>query len=351
MNLQDELRITGGSGLGVIEVKLPPKKRGRQRNPSIDLGSGGIFKIKPDTGCWVSQSYWQEEIRKLLEQLSLILKQSFELLNSSRFSLKDMIMLPIRQALEISGTIICFDAIEMMNNPAFRKWFTMSSLPNQPMFHNITLLIGSGVIRPENTDITFAILPTPTFPSVMFLTRSVEGRKYLASFPSIFHGARLASPCIRPRESWGKEPFPTIDTENWFPLFSGSLPSIGNCTVAASYGRGTNEGATIDTGMEMGFMPFHGSEILFSLHNANITWSQLDVQQGIPQVQGKCLECPRPICIFDEPSVNGRLSSRELTKERNQDIIRRYEAGEKICDIARLHGVDENTVRRAIRGR
>ena len=53
MNLQDEL-IIGGSGLGVIEVKLFPKKRGKQRNPIIDLGTGGIFKIKPDAGCWVA---------------------------------------------------------------------------------------------------------------------------------------------------------------------------------------------------------------------------------------------------------------------------------------------------------
>ena len=313
----------------------------RVRYSKIDLDH---FNIPPDNGCWVSQSYQQEEIRKLLEQLSLILKQGFKLLNSPRFSLKDMIMLPTRQPHEISETIVVFDAIEMMNNPAFRKWFTMRNLPNQPMFHNITSLIGSGVIRLVNIDIAFAVFPTPTFPSMMILTWSEEGRKYLARIPSIFHGTGSASTTCGSRGLLRPDCFPTIDTKGWLPLFSSGLPCIGNCTVAASYGFGTNEGATIDTRMKMGFMPFQPSEILFGLHNAIVTWSQLDVKQGIPQVQGTCLECPRETCIEDEPPVvKGRLPHMESVARRDA-VLRRYVSGESVTAISKAMAVKYNTV-------
>ena len=59
-----------------------------------------------------------------------------------------------------------------------------------------------------------------------------------------------------------------------------------------------------------------------------------------------CLDCPFPQCLYDEPG--GR--QRWLKELRNKEIIRLFEAGRKVRELAVMFDVSERTVQRAIKG-
>lgn len=60
-----------------------------------------------------------------------------------------------------------------------------------------------------------------------------------------------------------------------------------------------------------------------------------------------CLSCPFPRCRYDEPGGVAAL----LRAARDEAILRSYEAGRSIDEIARAHGVSRRTVFRVLSAR
>ena len=59
-----------------------------------------------------------------------------------------------------------------------------------------------------------------------------------------------------------------------------------------------------------------------------------------------CLACPFPQCLYDEP----RGGQRWLKDRRNQEIIRLFNGGWKVSELAPLFGVSQRTIQRSLSG-
>lgn len=59
-----------------------------------------------------------------------------------------------------------------------------------------------------------------------------------------------------------------------------------------------------------------------------------------------CLNCPFPICIYDEPGGKQRL----LKKQRDGEMVRLFrDAGKGVKELASIFGVSQRTVQRALK--
>lgn len=76
-----------------------------------------------------------------LDELRLLSKKSFELLNTFRFSLQHLIMFTQRQAYKVLRTVIGFDAVKMVHNPSLGQKLPVQFLPNQYMLADVWMLL------------------------------------------------------------------------------------------------------------------------------------------------------------------------------------------------------------------
>jgi len=59
-----------------------------------------------------------------------------------------------------------------------------------------------------------------------------------------------------------------------------------------------------------------------------------------------CLNCPLPKCILDE---SGRIARAEK-RTRDEKIRQRFKDGESTADLAKVFGVSQRIIQRAVRG-
>ena len=97
-----------------------------------------------------------------LNQLPLPRDDGFKFLNAFGFSSKNEIMLLARQALQVLWSVVAWNTIQVMNNPAFWKGLVMSLFPNNNMFKHIACPICPWVVKSTNLKITSSrIYPAP----------------------------------------------------------------------------------------------------------------------------------------------------------------------------------------------
>ena len=84
----------------------------------------------------------------------MLFKKSLKFLNALGFSLKDKIMLFVRQTHKIARAVIVFNAVKMMNYPSFWQKLIVCFLPNKDMLSNIVSPVGSGMVRSIDNNIT-----------------------------------------------------------------------------------------------------------------------------------------------------------------------------------------------------
>ena len=58
-----------------------------------------------------------------------------------------------------------------------------------------------------------------------------------------------------------------------------------------------------------------------------------------------CLNCPLPVCIYDEP----RGRQHWLKKQRDRELVRLFEKGKEVKELALMFGISQRTVQRALK--
>lgn len=290
-----------------------------------------------DTGCEFVPSTEELQLKAKgeLKELLLSVKQGFQLLNTTGFGFQDKEMFSIRQALQIYRMVIILNSIEMMNNPTFRQWLTMSLFPNEDMFSHISIVHSSRVFRVVGMDIATTIFNLASFPIVMVFSLSEKSREDFTSFPSPFHIARATANCSTINN------FPAINTKCWRFLFSKQLPHLGSCAFYAPDSVPRTKLSAINAGMFMGLLP-----ILFTVHNNIITDFHLNVNLLISQMQGGCLNCPLPECLED--SQEEKRNTYGKVAERRYLILDLAKKGKGTSEIAHELNISERTVYRAL---
>lgn len=151
------------------------------------------------------EEYLQYQQNLGLKKLMLIIEQSFKLLDTLGFCLKDKAMFFIWQGYKVTRTVIIRYAIQMVNNPTRRQWFIINLLPYKNMLPNIFVLVCSWMVRVVNFNIT-ALLDYPSpFPSsgmkdkTTLETISLVGRSKFATINTIIgmirHPSFMCSIC------------------------------------------------------------------------------------------------------------------------------------------------------------
>ena len=169
-------------------------------------------------------------------------------------------MLPIRQAFQVLRAVVVFPSIEMVDNPAFGNWLSVSFFPDKDMLTDIPIPICSMVSGPMNKDIPRTSYPT-TFPIMMF-SFPLNQICYFASHPSSFLLATLTS--------LGKPPtnrVATINTE-----FRLDCPSGFMSTIRTSARPFLHQLTTVKPGMLGLFLIFY----LCLVHIIIITYTYLN---------------------------------------------------------------------------
>jgi len=120
----------------------------------------------------------------------LIIKQSLKLLYSLSLSLKDKVVLLVRQGYQIARSIIVLNSVKVMNNPAFRQRFAVSFFPYKDMLKDVATFISSRMVWFKNTNITPCSASqsnSSTFPVGMIFTPLMFARTRLTSFSPYFN--------------------------------------------------------------------------------------------------------------------------------------------------------------------
>jgi len=210
-------------------------------------------------------TFTQAQMLFLLEKLVLIIKKSLKFLNTLCLSFKNKIMFFIRKSLQILRTIIIFNSIQMMNNPTFRQWFTISFFPNKYVFKNITFY-SSWMIRLVNMNITTRSFVFTPFPSMrLFSFHQGMNRTQFSCFPAMFYStatASFGSPFYK---------FVTIRTKFWYYLCA-----FKRFTKYASFGCRATKFATINANRSVFLLPL--LTLLFRPHKDILAYCYLNVK-------------------------------------------------------------------------
>jgi len=170
----------------------------------------------------------------------LTIKQSFQLLNTLGFGLKHKVMFLVRKSYQIAWAVISLNAIKVMHYPALRQWLAMRLLPNNNMFSDIAISIGSWMLRSPQKHISTAFhpsaLPIRVFVSLPCIivnqTRFVHIS--IVTWPTTLGGSNCNH-------------YSTIYTASWLSIFSHSFMS----TNRASFRPLLNKFAAVYTRMLM----------------------------------------------------------------------------------------------------
>ncbi len=63
------------------------------------------------------------------------------------------------------------------------------------------------------------------------------------------------------------------------------------------------------------------------------------------ELDGSCLNCHLPLCIYDEP----RGKQHWLKDQRDGRIIKLFSRGKKVSELAAIFGVSQRTIQRALK--
>ncbi len=90
----------------------------------------------------------------------MVIEQSLKLLNAPSFGSENIPMLSIRQSYKIDRPIISPNSVQVVDNPAIRKGFIVSLLPDQNMLTDITSFICSWMLRQKYLNISSYLTPS-----------------------------------------------------------------------------------------------------------------------------------------------------------------------------------------------
>ena len=63
------------------------------------------------------------------------------------------------------------------------------------------------------------------------------------------------------------------------------------------------------------------------------------------ELDASCLNCHLPLCVYDEPGGKQRW----LKKQRDREIVRLFEQGRNVKELAEMFGLSRRTVQRALK--
>jgi len=139
-----------------------------------------------------------------LKKLSLIFKKGLQFLNALSFCRQYVVMLPPGQARQVRWSIIIFNPIKVVDNPAIRQVLAMSFFPYKNMLENhprISLsLTCSRMFRFINKNIAFVFTGKAFTEWVVNSFYPVVCRPEFAIIPPVFNGAMFASHCFISRD-------------------------------------------------------------------------------------------------------------------------------------------------------
>lgn len=98
------------------------------------------------------------------------IKQSLKFLNTFSFSLENKIMLLVGQSHKVTYSIVVLDSIEMVNNPTIGEQLIICGLPDNDMFSDIAITIGTRVVRAEYQNIATFLAINSTLPVMMLFS-------------------------------------------------------------------------------------------------------------------------------------------------------------------------------------
>ncbi len=126
------------------------------------------------------------------DELPLTFKGCFQFLYSFHKLRNESIVFSIWHSYQITWSIIRFDSVKVMNNPAFRQCLAMSLFPDKNVFRNITSLVRSLVFGGIYIHIIVLYTDT-TFPHGVVSSSKNFAFIHSAYYPSIFTGTSMAS--------------------------------------------------------------------------------------------------------------------------------------------------------------
>lgn len=113
----------------------------------------------------------------------MVIKHSFQFLNTFSFSLKNKVMFLVRQSYKIARAIVMFNPIKVMNYPTIRQRFPVNLFPYKKMLSNIAISICSRMLWAQYKNIPIFLSIDSTSPIMMSLA-SFNQLRYLSFVPS-----------------------------------------------------------------------------------------------------------------------------------------------------------------------
>ncbi len=180
-----------------------------------------------------------------LNELPLLLKQSFKFLNAFCFSLEQQFMFLVLHRYQIYNSVIIRDTVKVMDYPSFWQRFSINFLPNYYMFKNIIPNL-PGMVGLIKSYITCFDFHTSTLPIRAVYAFRVRRRISSSISPTIFHKAASTTNTFSP--NWLTAIYTSIKKLLWVALLTAAAMT-SNRSIRAKL-------TTVYTRMFVGFTPF-----------------------------------------------------------------------------------------------
>lgn len=209
-----------------------------------------------------------------LEELRLSIKLGFKLLYTFGLSLKHKIVFFIRQPFQVSGAVIIFNSVQVMDYPSWGQRFFIRLFPDPNMFQNEAMPICSGMVRYEDKYISACRLISFADSSfIPFSFQSGVDCSDVSCFPIMLRGTRPASLCCFPRIIFPIllliDRFATVRAKSCYrPL------SVFVLTIYTAFGLLRAWLSAIQTGMLVFLFPFPA--LFFRPHIVSIAYMNLN---------------------------------------------------------------------------